>query len=529
MIGSSFLLIAATAGLHLVSAATAPKQDASPAITVQQKAIEPTCITEKIVTSSSCQIGLKTKRAEATGLPSSLNLNQKAIPAKCDYFYTTTTDCRIGVHPQPTDLTVTVTENSKAPDGSTVATTVTTAAQASIDVPKSTETGTMAFSLTPGLRSSIVKTINAACPKKLKARDDVELVDLACTLPESSYDNVFSEVQQLIGDGIAFDQKAAQALFGATVSAQEVRTTLTALLVTAALSQAAGNGKLALSSEMSASIYKPLLKNPPKGGDSKSSVSTSTSTGQPATGIEAPPYFGTIPVDSAYTAILTKYLVGKTTTASGPFCTHGAQPGVLKGEDEYCYCDGKYYPTSKSTYVSTISGTKTTLNELCPYTAAPKSTFTNFGNTIDPTRPASTGPTTTAPATTARPIPSKMCLPGQPGYKLDPVTKKVNDFCSSASKASWAANAEPTLTNINALNGMSTFHFLPQDHPCVLTILSFFSQSASRSRVTKTSSQIRRANTSICRSSSTRPTARQARTSLSTSISRARTGAQATS
>lgn len=459
MLRSSLFLIAAAAGLDVASAITASKQDPSPAITVQQKAIEPTCITAKIPISSSCQIGVHTKRAEATGVPSGLTLQQKAIPATCHTFYTTTTECHIGVHPQPTDLTVTVTESSKAPDGSTVATTVTTAAQASISVPASTETGTMAFSLTPALRTKIVKVINAACPKKVKARDDIELVDLACTLPESHYNSVFSEVQQLIGDGIAFDAKAAQALFGSAVTTTQVRGTLTAIFITAVLSQAAGDAKVALSSDMSASIYKPLLKNPPKvgGGQNQNTNTKTTSSGKPAVGTDAPPNVGTIPQDLAYTAILTKYLGGKT-TASAPFCTHGAQPGLLKGESDYCYCDGKYYPTSKSTYVSTISGTKTTLNDLCPYTAVPKSTFTNFGNTIQPTVPKTSAPATTAPATTTRPIPSKQCLPGAAAYSLDPVMKKVSDFCATASKSTWSAAAGQTLTpnSINGLNCKST-------------------------------------------------------------------------
>ena len=456
MIRSSLLLIAAAAGFNFATAADLAGRDASPAVTVQQKAIEPTCITAKIAVSSSCNIGVHTKRAEATGPAGGITLQQKAIPATCHTYYTTTTECHIGVHPQPTDLVVTVTETSKAADGKTVATTVTTAAQASISAPASAETGTMGFVLTPKLRTSIVKVINAACPRKLKAREDIELVDLACTLPDSSYNSVYSDIQRLIGDSVAFDEKAAAALFGGAVSAAQVRTTLTGILITAVLGQAAGNGKLSLSSEMSSGIYKPLIQNPPAGGDKPKPSTISTSSDKPApTGIENAPYHGTIPVDSAYTAMLTKYL-GGSPAASKFTCTHGAQPGLLKGETDYCYCAGKYYPTSKSTYITTISGTKTTLNDLCPYTAPPKSTFTNAGNTILPTGPAKTTAAATA-VTTARTIPSEQCLPGAPAYsKLDPVKKKISAFCSTASKQAWSANAAPTLlgaASINALNG----------------------------------------------------------------------------
>lgn len=446
MLQYSLLLIATTAGLVLASdhgpaatllvrqdAAATAVETAAPHITLQQKAVQPTCITEVIPASSSCNIGVHSEISDST-------LEGRAVPATCQTFWTTQTNCKIGVHPQPTDLTVTVTENTQGPDGTTVATTITTAAQASISAPASGDSGSIGFVLTPSLRTEIVNVINAACPKKLKARDGEEIVDLACALPQSVYDGVRVQIENLIRNTLAYDPKAVASLFGGVVTEEQIRYGLTTLFAMTVLSQAVGNGKLALSSEMSADLYKPILQNPPQGGGGTITTTTSSS-GKPApTGIEAHPNFGTIPSDPDYTKVLTEYLGGSKTTAT-PICTYGASPNKLKNGGGYCQCEGKMYPTSISKYVSTISGTATTLNEPCPYTEVPSSTFNVNDNTIVVTMPS--------PTKTGKSVPTQMCLPGAPAYKPDAVISKASVFCASASDAHWAAATPMSLVPAN--------------------------------------------------------------------------------
>ena len=271
MVPSSLLIIAAAAGFKLAAAndiqptpAIAARQDtnqeaaqtAAPSITLQAKAVEPTCVTSVWPASSSCNIGVHTEPgAENT-------LVTRALPATCETFWSTTTNCQIGVHPQPTDISVTVTKTSEIPNAAPVTSVVTTAAQASIVAPASGGDDALGFVLTPDLRNNIINVINAACPKKLKARDDIELVDLACTLPESSWDGVIAEIQPLIGDSLAFDSKALASLFATGLTTEQIKTSLIGLFAWNVLMSAVGNGRLPLSSNMVSSVYKPILSNP---------------------------------------------------------------------------------------------------------------------------------------------------------------------------------------------------------------------------------------------------------------------------
>ena len=453
MISSSFFVVAAAAGLRLVAATDSipvativQRQDpvpnagqtATPSITLQPRAVDPTCITSVYPASSSCNIGVHDDPGSGP------TLITRAVPATCETFYGTTSFCKIGAHPQPTDISVTVTQTSDVPGGAAVTTVVTTAAQASISVPAAVQDGVVGYVLKETLRNDIVNVLNAACAKKLRTRDGeaIELVDLACTLPQSAADTVLPQIRTLISNALAFDPKAAAVLFDTGLTVEQMQTGLVSLIAIGVFGQAVGSAKLALNGEMAASMAKSILSG---AGSGSETTTTSSSSGKPApTAAEATPNFGTIQVDNEYTALLTKYLMGEMASAT-KICTYGAQPGLLKGGGSYCQCSGGIYPTSNSQYLSTISGTVTTLNEPCPYTEVPSTTTVDMGNTIVPTVPT--------PSVTEKPIPSSYCLPGAPAYGLQPVLDKAEVFCKDAASRGWAANADKTKYGTNEFNG----------------------------------------------------------------------------
>lgn len=301
-------------------------------------------------------------------------------------------------------------------------------AQMSVSAPAATAIGAnYTFFITPELQEDIIKVANSFCPAAKEKRQTGGAA--SCRLPQFT-----NQVQRLVGNGEAF--VATSPIVG-QAAALVISVYVFHLLVL-------GQG-ISTNFEVSQDSVK-------NAEDSLSTTSTSTSTSIKSlvTLFPGPPNNVLITPLSQEVMALTSYWNSffhtdwpgsKTTVTVTPTitrlpCTHAADPGIHPGTAGYCQCtDGNIYPISPKTETTTISGTKTTYLNDCPYTTIPKSTA-NRGTTIVPTPKTTTQPLALGPPT---------CLHG-PSFRYEDMTAKVSSFCSTASKDGYKATYKPGAT-----------------------------------------------------------------------------------